>query len=119
MLHDSPSHVDGLLSAKACGEPPLLLAASVSCAFQAATHAAHVELAALGGGQGALARMQSGQRDKADALNVSPAVASSGQYGRDDVGGFRVLNLPATTAEVQQACGHVETAAVLARAMGY
>ncbi|KAJ9517719.1 hypothetical protein QJQ45_004015 [Haematococcus lacustris] len=41
MLKDSPMHVkDGPVSSKACGEPPLLLAASALFALQAATRAA-------------------------------------------------------------------------------
>eukprot|EP00200_Dunaliella_tertiolecta_P008210 CAMPEP_0202368174 /NCGR_PEP_ID=MMETSP1127-20130417/342_1 /ASSEMBLY_ACC=CAM_ASM_000462 /TAXON_ID=3047 /ORGANISM="Dunaliella tertiolecta, Strain CCMP1320" /LENGTH=1499 /DNA_ID=CAMNT_0048963543 /DNA_START=12 /DNA_END=4511 /DNA_ORIENTATION=+ len=40
LLRDSPLHLEGPVSAKACGEPPLLLSSSVLFALQHAAHAA-------------------------------------------------------------------------------
>lgn len=78
MLRDSPCHVPQRqqLSAKATGEPPLMMAAAVACALQDAVHAAWMQY-----------EQQRKQRGKA-------------VQGPDS---WPVLELPATTAKTLQA----------------
>lgn len=78
MLRDSPCHVPQRqqLSAKATGEPPLMMAAAVACALQDAVHAAWRQYEQR--------LQQQGQ-----------AVQGPGSWP--------VLELPATTANIQRA----------------
>lgn len=79
MLRDSPVHVPQRqqLSAKATGEPPLMMAAAVACALQDAVHAAWR------------------QYEQRQAVQQGQAV-----QGPDS---WPVLELPATTANIQRA----------------
>jgi xanthine dehydrogenase molybdopterin-binding subunit B len=76
MLRDSPVHIPQRqqLSAKATGEPPLMMAAAVACALQDAVHAAW---------------RQYSQQQRGQAV-VGAA-------------GWPVLELPATTANILKA----------------
>jgi len=85
MLHDSPLHVQQhhQLSAKASGEPPLMLAAAVACALQDALAAAWRD------------HEQQQQQQQQCREIASAAIASRQQRP--------VLRLPATTAYIKAA----------------
>jgi hypothetical protein len=86
MLRDSPCHVPQRkqLSAKATGEPPLMMAAAVACALQDAVHAAWR--------QHDQQQQQQGKEEKQEE--------GGGVLGP---GSWPVLQLPATTPHILQA----------------
>uniref|UniRef100_I1QSH6 aldehyde oxidase n=1 Tax=Oryza glaberrima TaxID=4538 RepID=I1QSH6_ORYGL len=75
-LINTARHHSRVLSSKASGEPPLLLASSVHCAMREAIRAARREFAAVGGGTG----------------------------GSDQVTSFQ-MDVPATMPAVKELCG--------------
>lgn len=104
MLEGAAPHCPGPISSKAVGEPPLLLAASVAAALQRATAAALRRLCSLKQAQQACVVAGEGSTATATA---STAAAEDGDTSPTSVATacLGALDLPATTARVQAACG--------------
>jgi hypothetical protein len=93
MLRDSPCHVPQRkqLSAKATGEPPLMMAAAVACALQDAVHAAW--------------RQHDQQQQQQQQQHLGQQQQEEGKEGGavSGPGSWPVLQLPATTPHILQA----------------
>jgi xanthine dehydrogenase molybdopterin-binding subunit B len=100
MLHDSPLHVQQhqRLSAKATGEPPLMLAAAVGCALQDALAAAWGDHEQQQQEEEECAAT-AGDRQAVTVAAATAAAAGAAARRRQRA----VLQLPATTANIERA----------------
>ena len=99
----SAKHGRGILSSKAVGEPPLLLASTALCAIQAACDAAR---------EGFAARVGSGAGSK--PANLNGTIENRSKEGPALSAPRTLLTAPATPAAVKAAIGPVPLAEMVA-----